>query len=224
LILLSSITGLFAGFVHALSGPDHIAAVAPVAMEGKQRSWLIGLRWGFGHASGAVVVGIAALLLRGALPMEAFSSFAERFVGVMLIGIGLWGLHKAFSNKLHVHEHRHGDAAHRHVHVHPDPESHEAPASHTHTHTAFVIGLLHGLAGGSHLLGVLPALALPSAAAAVCYLLLFGAGTILAMAGFASLIGAAAGSLAGKGARAYRGMMSGLSACAIVVGLVWLAM
>ena len=43
-----------------------------------------------------------------------------------------------------------------------------------HGRAAFAVGTLHGLAGSSHLLGILPALAMPSDLAAGIYLLLFG--------------------------------------------------
>ncbi len=42
--------GLVAGFVHVLSGPDHLAAIAPYAVDGKSRAWRTGVRWGLGHA------------------------------------------------------------------------------------------------------------------------------------------------------------------------------
>ena len=33
------LAGLMAGFVHVLSGPDHLAAIAPYAVDGKSRAW-----------------------------------------------------------------------------------------------------------------------------------------------------------------------------------------
>ena len=43
------------------------------------------------------------------------------------------------------------------------------------------MGVLHGVAGTSHFLGVLPALAMPTRAAALVYIAAFGGGSILAM-------------------------------------------
>src|SRR4029450_9914430 len=45
-----------------------------------------------------------------------------------------------------------------------------------HRLAAFAVGTLHGLAASSHLLGILPALALPSTRAAGAYLLCFCSG------------------------------------------------
>ena len=52
---------------------------------------------------------------------------------------------------------------------------------HRHDHTAFFAGSLHGVAGTAHVLGVLPALALPGAAASGAYLVGFAFGTVLAI-------------------------------------------
>ncbi len=84
--------GLLAGFVHVLSGPDHLAAIAPYAVDGKSRAWRTGVRWGLGHAAGVLGVGLLVLALREALPVEAVSAWGERLVGLALIGIGIWGI------------------------------------------------------------------------------------------------------------------------------------
>ncbi|MBX7153243.1 High-affinity nickel transporter, partial [bacterium] len=61
--------------------------------------------------------------------------------------------------------------------------------SHTHSHASWWIGVIHGLAGGTHVLGVLPTLAMPSRTAAAAYLISFSAGTMIAMAVFSAGIG-----------------------------------
>ena len=58
-----------------------------------------------------------------------------------------------------------------------------------HGRAAFAVGTLHGFAGSSHLLGILPVLALPSTPAAGLYLLLFGVGSVVSMGAFASVVG-----------------------------------
>ena len=64
---------------------------------------------------------------------------------------------------------------------------------------AFAVGTVHGLAGSSHVLGIAPALVLPSDGAAAAYLILFGAGSVAAMGLFSSLIGWSAGRPAASG-------------------------
>jgi hypothetical protein len=200
------LSGLFAGFVHVVSGPDHLAAIAPYAVDARARAWRTGVRWGFGHSAGVVGVGLLALLLRDALSIDLVSAWGERFVGVVLIAIGAWGLKAAFTNRA---------VSLRH---HPDRELQK----HKHEHPAFAVGTVHGLAGSSHLLGVVPALALPSDTAATAYLIVFGVGSIAAMGLFSSLIGWITLRLGMSGARAQSTLLALFSAIAIVIGATWL--
>jgi ABC-type nickel/cobalt efflux system permease component RcnA len=224
--VISVLAGAVAGMVHVLSGPDHLAAVAPLAAERHESGWLTGARWGLGHATGVVLVGVLALLLREALPLDLLTGWAERSVGVMLIAIGIWGARKALRSHVHLHEHAHDGRRHVHVHVHDGGTAHDHRSgegrSHGHTHAAFAVGTLHGLAGSSHFLGVLPMLALPTDTEAVVYLMAFGGGTIAAMAGFSSAVGWLARGLALGGHRVYRALMFGCSAAAGGIGVYWL--
>jgi hypothetical protein len=86
------------------------------------------------------------------------------------------------------------------------------------------MGLLHGVAGTSHLFGVLPALALPSQAAAVSYLFGYGLGNLIAMGSFAWLVGFASGRVSHWGVRPYRMALGACSAASIGIGIIWLAM
>ena len=226
------LTGWLAGFVHVLSGPDHLAAVAPLAADGSRRDpgrkWMAGLQWGMGHASGVFALAVLALLLRGVLPLDRMSSWSERVVGVVLIAVGLWGLRRAFRSQLHTHVHEHDGLKHVHVHVHARDSAHAAaPVAsraqpHCHTHAAYAVGVLHGFAGTSHLLGVLPALALPTRAAAILYLVAFGLGSVTSMAGFSWLVGAAGERFAAAGPRPFRWLLASCSLGAIAVGIFWL--
>ena len=83
------------------------------------------------------------------------------------------------------------------------------------------MGLLHGVAGGSHFLGVLPALALPTLTASACYLLGFASGTIAAMGLFAAAMGWISGSAAHKGELAFRRLLGGSAPATVLVGLFW---
>ncbi len=218
--MISALAGLVAGLLHVFSGPDHLAAIAPLAVDLRRRAWITGLRWGFGHASGVIFVGILSLLLRDLLPLESISAWSERLVGVLLIGIGLWGLRKAMN--VHAHEHQHNGEAHVHVHIHGARQTHDSPKAHSHRHTAFGIGTLHGLAGSSHFFGVLPALAFHQTGDAVIYLTSFGIGTVAAMTIFSSAIAAVAGRISVRFIDAYRNLMYICSTGALLVGAYWL--
>src|SRR5580765_2916965 len=176
--MFAAMTGLIAGVIHVGSGPDHLAAIAPLAARSRTRSWVPGARWGIGHSAGVGVIGLLSLWLRDLLPVDRLSSWGERLVGVMLIGIGAWALRKAL--RVHAHEHEHDGERHLHLHTHVHQKDHNQPTAHAHhTHAALGIGILHGLAGSSHFLAVLPLLALPTRTQAAGYLIAFAVGTIL---------------------------------------------
>lgn len=216
------LTGIIAGIIHVWTGPDHLTAIAPLAVRRPQSAWIPGIRWGFGHSAGVAVVGLLSLWLRDLIPVEWLSSWGERLVGVMLFGIGLWALGQAFKNRLHAHEHEHDGAHHIHVHSHHHGHAPEKAASHRHSHAAFGIGTLHGLAGSSHFLGVLPALALPTTWQAAIYLCAFGTGSVLAMALFSWGVGKLALRLEDQGRVIYRRLMAASGAAALGVGVFWM--
>ena len=84
------------------------------------------------------------------------------------------------------------------------------------------MGTLHGLAGSSHLYGVLPSLMFSSRIDAVLYLAGFGAGAIAAMTAFSAMLGAVA-LAAGRSSQSVRqAVLYAASAAAVVVGGVWL--
>lgn len=199
-VLLAALAGLLAGLVHALSGPDHLSAVAPLVIGEPRRRWRMGLFWGVGHSLGVWVVGLLALGLRGVLPVASVSSWSERLVGAVLIGVGLWGLRRAFAARLphsHAGESRPGRAA-------------------------VWIGGLHGLAGSSHILGLLPALALPSPGASFGYVAGFGLGAVAAMTAFSSAFGLVAARVTARGLRAYQALLASFSLAAVGIGGYWL--
>lgn len=220
--MIALLSGLIAGAGHVLAGPDHLTAVAPLAAHRPQRAWLPGLRWGIGHSAGVVLIGLLFLLFRDLIPVAWLSSWGERLVGFLLIGVGVWGLRQAARHHVHAHEHTHDGETHVHIHVHAVKHGHDQPGAHRHTHAALGIGMLHGLAGSSHLLGVLPMLALPTHLMAVTYLAAFAVGTVVAMTGFTWAVGWAARRCAARGARLYRGLLVTCGVAAIVVGFVWI--
>src|SRR5262249_32486389 len=139
-ILIALFGGGLAGLIHVLSGPDHLAAIGPPAA-GSKEAWKagrVGLMWGVGHAFGGTVIGLLALKLRGLLSPQWISFWGERMVGVTLLAIGFFGLRRNRREKIHFHR-----------------------------HTALGVGTLHGLAGGSHFLSILPALLSPTPMASI---------------------------------------------------------
>jgi len=78
------------------------------------------------------------------------------------------------------------------------------------------------LAGSSHFLGVLVAIAFPTLGQSVAYLVAFAVGTIISMAAFSSVIGGLTARYAGGSANMYRGLMTICAASAMAVGCFWL--
>lgn len=193
--MFAAFAGLAAGLLHVLAGPDHLAAVAPLAADERRPQWRVGLQWGLGHTAGVLLIGLLLLVFRQTLAIDAISAYSERVVGLALLAIGLWGLRRA-----------------RQPHAH----------SHTGAGVSFGMGTLHGLAGSSHFFGVLPALALPTQTAAVSYLTGFGLGAIAAMTGFAALVGVLSRRSPRRSLLTHRSFLYACSVFAFVVGGFWL--
>jgi len=226
--------GIIASLAHVLAGPDHLAAIGPLAINADRRPWLIGMSWGIGHLTGMLIIGILFFYLKEFIPVEFISENSEKMVGFLLIAIGLWAIYKmlTFVNAdAHVHDHTHDDETGS-TYIHRHHHHHETTVHHLHTHekrnrqtyiAALGIGVLHGLAGVSHFIGLLPTLAFESRFDSAMYLTGFGFGTILAMVLFSAILGfiAAKASHSGKSIlfRAINGI-AGISA--IFVGIFWL--
>jgi hypothetical protein len=137
------------------------------------------------------------------------------------------GARRASRITLHAHSHEHDGTVHDHLHLHPHREAHDTgahrPNAFTHGHTAFFAGSLHGIAGTAHLLGVLPALALPGWLASGAYLGAFALGTIAAMAAFAAAVGMGSQRWA-AGPAALRRVLYAASAATTATGLAWLTL
>lgn len=205
--MFAFLAGVAAGLLHVFSGPDHLAAVAPLASDRERGQWLTGLQWGIGHTMGVMLIAALLLLLKEQLPLDAISAYSERVVGASLIMIGGWGLRRAWVLRCSSAGVLKCSSAGGH--------------SHTHSGASFSLGAIHGLAGSSHLFGVLPALAFPSRAASVLYLAGFGLGAIAGMTAFSAVFGLLSSKL-NRRSRRYRGMLFASSAAALVVGGVWL--
>ena len=226
--------GVIASLAHVLSGPDHLAAIGPLAINANRRPWFIGMSWGIGHLCGMLIIGVLFFYLKEFIPVEFISANSEKMVGILLIVIGLWAIYKMLtyhSTDTHAHDHSHEDETgstyiHRHHHHHETGTAHLHPHEKRNRQTylaALGIGVLHGLAGVSHFIGLLPTLAFESRFDSAMYLTGFGIGTILAMVLFSTVLGL----IATKASRSRKDLLfrsingiAGISA--IFVGIFWL--
>ena len=215
------LTGLAAGTAHVVSGPDHLAALAPIALDEPKKAGRLGFRWGLGHGLGVALLGGLGIVARSTVDVELLSAGSEILVGFVLIFVGLWAFRSATRMVVHTHGHGHGheDEEHSHYHVHVSGEDHEHDNAHRgHSHAAFGVGLLHGAAGTGHLFGVLPSLAFPPLEA-VLYLSAYFLAAVGSMAGFGTLMGAM---VKNKGPLVLRRVMYVASSLAVAVGTFWI--
>ena len=220
--MIALFTGLIAGIIHVWSGPDHLTAIAPIAARTQKKSWVTGIRWGIGHTVGVSLIGGLFLLFREILPLDFISGWSEKLIGIMLIVIGIWGFRKVFQTRIHTHTHNHDGVDHTHYHLHSNTKEHEKPSEHIHFHAALGIGILHGFAGSSHFIGILPALAFSTLTQSVTYIIAFGIGTILSMGVFSTVIGLLSEKFAFNNEKAYKWLLSVCSSSALLVGVFWL--
>lgn len=216
------IAGLLAGSVHVISGADHLAAVAPLALRRRRRTWLPGAQWGVGHTLGVALLGLLAWWLRDALPLDHISAVSEYLVGLVLIAIGLWTLRFGLKHRVHFHEHEHDGTRHVHLHVHRSGVPHLSTVAHRHSHAPLWLGVLHGVAGGAHLVALLPAIAFPTRAEATIYLTGYGFGTVATMTSFGAALRILAVRAGAWNQRLHQMITTTAGAVAVVVGVVWL--
>jgi len=194
------LTGLTAAIVHVLSGPDHLAAVTPIVFDTRKKHWQIGFSWGTGHIIGMLLIGIVFYWFKEYIPVEKISAYGEKLVGVILIGIGLWAFYRInHDKKHHVHPHKHEEDNQEYIHIHGHEHmGEEHPAGHAHTHQktakqnntmALLVGVIHGFAGISHFLLMLPVLGYETKSESIQYIVGFGAGIITAMVIYTIIIG-----------------------------------
>lgn len=198
------LTGVAAGFGHVLLGPDHVAALAPFSVEAHRRAWVVGLRWGVGHAVGIIAVALLVVSATDWLDLELLAGAGDYLVGGVLVAVGLWGLW----HLQHATDHFSRAAGFEHAHVHST--------------AALSIGTLHGLVGTGSTLAVLPAAGMHSFAESAVYLTGFGAGTVACMMGVAGLLGALAPRE--EGGRGYRSVFLAASLGSLLLGLVWIGL
>ncbi|MDA1090173.1 MAG: urease accessory protein [Proteobacteria bacterium] len=186
--------GFLIGLRHTLEA-DHVAAVATLTTQtaSVRQAVPLGLLWGAGHTLSLGCFGLASLLLGAALPQD-LALYLELAVGVMLIGLGADVLIRMIRQRIHFHAHRHhGGVVHFHAHGHE--QNHNRDHDHIHLRgpagalrlRAFLIGIMHGMAG-SAVLVVLTLQAVPSVTAGLGYIALFGAGSIFGMAALSAAI------------------------------------
>ncbi|BBH08612.1 high-affinity nickel-transport family protein, partial [Prunus dulcis] len=202
-LLSSAWTGFLAGCLHTLSGPDHLAALAPLSI-GRTRieSALVGALWGCGHDAG-----------QDRLHIEIIRTWGTRVVGITLLVIGAMGIKEAseVSSPCVALENGECDAS-----VYESLENPTVGKKKIGFAT-FATGIVHGLQPDA-LMMVLPALALPSRVAGAAFLVMFLVGTVVAMGSYTVFLGSCSQALKDRVPRITEKLTWASSLVAIALG------
>lgn len=230
LAALSGVTGgllaLSLGVGHAVE-PDHLAAVSTLVADLKGgalrrrvgRAALLGVAWGAGHTLAILGVGLVITALRATIPGRLDDAF-ELVVAATLLFLGTRAIARAIraGRSGPARLHAHGAGAHHVEHTHEGPHDHVHLGRVTLASQPLVVGILHGLAGSGALAASAFA-AMPSHAASIAFLLLFGAGATIGMAAAAALGGLVSARLA-AGRRASIAMVATAGVLSLALGAV----
>ncbi|HKU43990.1 MAG TPA: hypothetical protein VJR89_37775 [Polyangiales bacterium] len=180
--------GAGSGALHAVTGPDHVLSLGPVALQHPRASFRIGLGWGVGHAIGTLLLALPLLVLSGFVHLSAFAAWGERAAGFALLaaaGFSFWSARNAAAGSADVRR-------------------------------PLVVGIVHGATGAGSLLLLLPVLVAGSLLHTVLFLAAFSIGSTLAMAALTTAI-AKLGARCERSTiqRAQRGML--IAACLLGV-------
>jgi hypothetical protein len=216
-LMTSSGLGSLLGMRHALE-PDHLAAVSTL-VTGERNSYkaaFLGACWGLGHTSALIAVGAVLVLLRAEMPARVADGF-ELCVALMLIGLGLRAIYLAArqgpSGPAHVHHHGHT------THVHQGAPAHIHIGAWTLARRPLIVGAVHGLAGSGALTALVLA-TLPTTAARLTYMVVFGLGSTLGMAALSGLLGWPLAQ-AGRHRGLARALSLAVGCVSTALGLVW---
>jgi high-affinity nickel permease len=196
LTLLGWLLGLANGVRHALE-PDHVAAISTLVAEQKstRKAATFAAMWGLGHGAMLLAVGGTLIALRARMP-ERIEQALELGVALMLVLLGGRAIRVAVSiAKGHTHD--------------PKPSARRP----------FFVGIMHGLAGSGALTALI-ASEMPTPAAGIIALVLYGLGAAAGMALLASLASVPLESVA----RSRRGLpllLASTGLASLAVGAFW---
>jgi len=181
LAIKSAWAGMLAGCLHTLAGADHLAALTPLTIgRSRAKSALLGSLWGLGHSTGQLLLGLLMVLLKDRFNslMPALTKWGGTMVGVTLLLIGALGIYERFFED--GHDDDDGDEL--------ETIKKNAEGGKSFAMATYATGIIYGLQPDA-LFVVIPALALPTKAAAAAYIIMFVIGTCGAMGSYTALIG-----------------------------------
>jgi nickel/cobalt exporter len=73
------------GALHAITGPEHLLSLDPVALKERVAAWRVGLVWGMGHAVGTSLLTLPLLVLSRSFHVPPIAALGDRLAGLVLI-------------------------------------------------------------------------------------------------------------------------------------------
>eukprot|EP00191_Tetraselmis_sp_GSL018_P024085 CAMPEP_0177626456 /NCGR_PEP_ID=MMETSP0419_2-20121207/30663_1 /TAXON_ID=582737 /ORGANISM="Tetraselmis sp., Strain GSL018" /LENGTH=232 /DNA_ID=CAMNT_0019127511 /DNA_START=444 /DNA_END=1138 /DNA_ORIENTATION=+ len=210
LAIKSAWAGLLAGCLHTLAGADHLAALTPLTIgRSRVKSAMLGALWGGGHSTGQLLLGLLMVLLKDRFNalMPALSKWGGTMVGLTLIAIGLVGIYELYFDR----DDHGGDEM--------EAIGKSASSGRNFAVATYATGIVYGLQPDA-LFVVIPALALPTKAAAAAYILMFVIGTCAAMGSYTALIGHTTEAMKEKNPWLTQNLTLLASGIAIVIGIL----
>jgi nickel/cobalt transporter (NicO) family protein len=126
-------TTIAIAFVHTITGPDHYVPFTVIAQAKKwgrfKTIWFTAL-CGVGHVGSSIILGLAGIALGLAVnKIQLWEGIRGSVISYVFTAFGLiyliWGLKRAYQNRLHTHLHLHkDDATHIHEHTHHQQHTH----------------------------------------------------------------------------------------------------
>lgn len=187
----SIVGGLLSGGLHAVSGPDHLAALLPPSV-GKP-GWYglkLGATWGLGHGVSAIFLGMCAFFLKGRMSeqflfLQRLSKYTEAAVGLSLFVIGAIGVRENLELRKEIKENSERDSG---ADMKAETSSKMSIATFKSSVSIFLNGILHGFSWDGAP-SIAPALAMTSWRSAFSFLLSYCVGTMAAMSFTAGAFG-----------------------------------
>lgn len=184
--------GVLGGALHAIAGPDHLAALLPRCC-GKRwyKAGRIGLLWGMGHGVSVTILGVLGFALKSQFQrapgpknvLSGVSQLMEVAVGLSLIIIGAMGLREAKE-----WEEEMGSLPAHSLSAAVTPNTNESGRINNGNRAVVFNGLLHGFSwDGAPSLA--PALAVANWGGNLAFLSAYAAGTVAMMVLATSFIG-----------------------------------
>ncbi|GMH53714.1 hypothetical protein TL16_g01509 [Triparma laevis f. inornata] len=196
--------GLLSGGFHAITGPDHLAALLPRTLN---RPFLpssrVGLLWGLGHGVSVLMLGLCMWFMKTASGLDTYflrlGKGLEVLVGLSLVLIGYLGYTESTQSL----------------------SSSSTPTSSLSTRAILLNGLLHGFSlDGAPSLA--PSLAAGGLVNSLYFLVFYAVGTAVSMGVAMGVVGEGTRRLGEKkGGKVGVRISKGSSLIAVVVGVVW---